>query len=79
MKFPKTIFFLIYLFAFVLLFIPIYDIVAQRDSHPALKVNVDIACIFSGGLGSFLGSALISLHRRIATLEKSIASIREQS
>ena len=78
MKFPTATFLVTYLFVFILLFIPVYDIVTQRDSHPALRANIDIVCMCSGILGSLLGSALLSLHRRIRALEKSIASVREQ-
>ena len=70
MKFAISIFPVI-LFTGILLAIPIFHLVMQRDLRPALQINIDIVCNIVGILGIFLCSALVSLHRRLAALEKS--------
>jgi hypothetical protein len=72
MKFFLSIFPVVLVTLF-LLAIPIVHVFMQRDLRPALQVNIDSVCSLVGLLGAFLGSALISLHRRLAVLEKSKA------
>jgi hypothetical protein len=72
MKLATSIF-LVYLFALILLLMPILDLMTHRDLQPASKIGVDLRCSYAGLIGVFLGSALISIHRRIARLEESAA------
>jgi hypothetical protein len=70
---PAIFIFLVYLFALILLLMPILDLMTHRDLQPASKMHVDFLCSYAGLIGVFLGSALMSVHRRIARLEESAA------
>jgi hypothetical protein len=72
MKFAISIF-PVLLFTLILLAIPFYHSMSNRDLRPALIINVDSVCNLVGILGIFLCSALVSLHRRLAALEKTNA------
>ncbi len=50
--------------------VPIYHTVTNRDLQPALKINVDSLSTIVGLLGVSVITAVVSLHRRIASLEK---------
>jgi hypothetical protein len=78
MKFSISIFPVV-LFTILLLAIPIFHLVVQRDLRPALQINIDIVSNLVGLLGIFLCSALVSLHRRLAALEKSKAAEMQRS
>lgn len=69
----EIIYLLVFLCAAVLLLMPSFDLMTHRDLQPASKMGVDLRCSYAGLIGVFLGSALMSVHRRIARLEESAA------
>ncbi len=73
MKFFSSVFMLVFysLFFFAL---PIYHQVTNRDLQQALKINVDSLSILVGLLGVSVITAVVSLHRRIASLEKAAST-----
>jgi uncharacterized membrane protein YdcZ (DUF606 family) len=54
--------------------VPIYHTMTNRDLQPALKINVDSLSTIVGLLGVSVITAVVSLHRRIASLEKAAST-----
>lgn len=68
-----------YLFATILLGIPIYNQATHRDLQPQLKTNVDMFCTLAGLLGFYLCGVLSLFHRRLTALERLLAAKNQQS
>jgi hypothetical protein len=58
------------LYTFFFIAVPFYHYSTNRDLQPALRINVDSLSVIVGLLALSLITALASLHRRIAALEK---------
>ena len=58
------------LYTFFFIAVPFYHYSTDRDLQPALRINVDSLSVIVGLLALSLLTALASLHRRIAALEK---------
>ncbi len=58
----------------IFLGLPIYHQMADRDLRPALTINLDSLSMLVGLLGVSVLSTVVSLHRRIASLEKAAST-----
>ena len=59
--------------------VPIHHMMTGRDMQPALKISVDVLSIFVGLFSFFVITTVLSLHRRIASLEKAASSTAARS
>ncbi len=73
MKFFISVFGLV-LYTLLFFAIPIYHQVKDRDLRPVLTINLDSLSMLVGLLGIVVITAVTSLHRRIASLEKVIST-----
>ncbi len=73
MKFFISVFGLV-LYSLLFFAIPIYHQVKDRDLRPVLTINLDSLSMLVGLLGIAVITAVTSLHRRIASLEKAIST-----
>ncbi len=73
MKFFISVFGLV-LYTLLFFAIPIYHLVTDRDMRPALTINLDSLSMLVGLLGIAVITSVASLHRRIASLEKTAST-----
>ncbi len=73
MKFFMSVFALV-LYTLLFFAIPIYHQATDRDLRPALTINLDSLSMLVGLLGIAVITAVASLHRRIASLEKAAST-----
>jgi hypothetical protein len=64
--------------SFLLIAMPFYHQATGRELQPALKINLDSVAGIAGLLGLATFVAITILNRRLAALEKSIATRNQQ-